>query len=652
MDSEMTAASDPLSLSLRAWPVDDANTKSLPSLIARVNQQPGGFRSLTESGLEEEIAASATIHEDQTDGLGDDEDVDAAATGDQRKEDLLTAKGEILGHLRQANNDAMMALDFISLLLSKDTPRVAEISMSPYLKQQVPLGSLGAERIQLPVVSEEVKKDRNDVVRGWKLEALNSSADMILSSANRLEKEIEQETKYWEQVLAISKRGWSICRQPREKHTLGVRFGFREAAPEFRDRGLASLRRGDDGEIVLDQGLINATPKSVRVRVQTAGGDVTGCSRARSAIAAEASTEDLILQARNTIFEEELMHEINREARLLSNQGVRNVGTALAIDALDQRFLIDLVPLEDDHPPEPSELGKQDELANALAIALRILLSYAHRQNLQRRSKEPPPLTERPRENPPYYLLRPVVTHLFHQSAIRSTTIYLDSLKAILKSAGLEPDHALEVGTNCKALASNNPSNSKATVESVVQTVLDRLESSVKITLRESATINVKIRTQLAAPTLGTEYVITASNITSAPNSMRFGTAEEFERYVDHLTTLALIDEVSSYSSTRGTSTSSPTSDKTLGETADGDPPESGWGRGAQLNELQKSFKKTGRGKLMVFQFSNAVFRLKWGWMGGKASKGEGTYAWDASASGEEKKTLKDIAALAGRFEI
>jgi mediator of RNA polymerase II transcription subunit 17 len=52
--------------------------------------------------------------------------------------------------------------------------------------------------------------------------------DSILASASRLEKEIELETRYWQQVLAVSENGWSVCRLPNEKHTLGVRFGFSE----------------------------------------------------------------------------------------------------------------------------------------------------------------------------------------------------------------------------------------------------------------------------------------------------------------------------------------------------------------------------------------------------------------------------------------
>ncbi len=124
--------------------------------------------------------------------------------------------------------ESLYALDFVSLLLSKETPRQAEISMSPHLKQTVPIGSFGLDFTRLPQPSESEEREAELVSQGWKLEGLTSAADSLLRSANRLEKEMEQETRYWEQVLAVKKEGWSICRLPRERHTLGVRYGSAE----------------------------------------------------------------------------------------------------------------------------------------------------------------------------------------------------------------------------------------------------------------------------------------------------------------------------------------------------------------------------------------------------------------------------------------
>lgn len=124
--------------------------------------------------------------------------------------------------------ETLYALDFVSLLLSKETPRQAEISMSQHLRQSVPIGSLGVGIIRQPQPSGTEKRDAKLVSQGWKLQGLTSAADSLLRSATRLEIEMEQETRYWEQVLAVKEQGWSICRLPRDRHTLGVRYGFAE----------------------------------------------------------------------------------------------------------------------------------------------------------------------------------------------------------------------------------------------------------------------------------------------------------------------------------------------------------------------------------------------------------------------------------------
>ena len=92
----------------------------------------------------------------------------------------------------------------------------------------MPLGSLGTERNQVVQPSPAKKKDDNLTVLGWKLQALNNTADSLLSTAARLGSEMDKEAKYWEQVLAVKEQGWSLSRLPREKHTLGVRYGFAE----------------------------------------------------------------------------------------------------------------------------------------------------------------------------------------------------------------------------------------------------------------------------------------------------------------------------------------------------------------------------------------------------------------------------------------
>jgi mediator of RNA polymerase II transcription subunit 17 len=128
----------------------------------------------------------------------------------------------------QAHMEAIFALDFISLLLSKHAPRSAETSISPHLKQMVPLGSLNVDVIKTPEKPPSTQQDISTVARGWKLESFDAAANKLLKAASRLESEVAAETKYWNQVLAVKEKGWKVCRLPRERQALGVQYGFLE----------------------------------------------------------------------------------------------------------------------------------------------------------------------------------------------------------------------------------------------------------------------------------------------------------------------------------------------------------------------------------------------------------------------------------------
>lgn len=139
--------------------------------------------------------------------------------------------------------ETMFALDFVSLLLSKPAPRQAEMSMSAFLKQAVPLGSLNAEIVNPPPKPETAAEDIKAVSRGWRLQNFDMAANKLLKSATRLEAEVASEARYWSEVLAVKDKGWKMCRLPRERQSLGVQYGFLEGKfDQHGKRSFANLR--------------------------------------------------------------------------------------------------------------------------------------------------------------------------------------------------------------------------------------------------------------------------------------------------------------------------------------------------------------------------------------------------------------------------
>ena len=411
------------------------------------------------------------------------------------------------------------------------------------------------------------------------------------------------------------------------------------ATGAFGNQGLAALRRSPGGDILLDQGSASTGPKAVRVRVEGGGGKTTGSSAMPSLDGDEPSIERLILQARNTIYEEELFYELGREARLLANQGVRMIDSTIVLALSDTRITVDLLPLEDESSAV-AEASGDAALAEGIATTFRILLSHAHRQNLRRRSQIPAPLTERKRATPPYWILRAVLTHLLHRSARSAVHGVLHALVAMLEQAGLDgsfgKDEASEEGLAGKATAS------RAMVEQTVERFVERSETSFRLTLPAAATARIRVRTQLHPPSFGSEYLVSTEGKHAMEKSMVFSSMPDMLDYLHHLTTLAVVAEIAALSVT-------PTP----------------WTRSAQLNELQTVLPTVARGKRMLVRVSAGRLELRWSWMDGNAAGLEQGHVWGDTdgleqghkhQSGHEHdpssrgfKSLTEVVEMAGR---
>ena len=129
---------------------------------------------------------------------------------------------------RTAGNNAMLTLDFLSLLLSKVNPTQASVTLSQQLRDMVGIGTIGADRLDDSNITDERIRDQEATAVGRTLMEVNKNRDGAQEASTFLQRELAAEGKYWEQIVAVQKSGWSICKVPAERHTLGVRFGFSE----------------------------------------------------------------------------------------------------------------------------------------------------------------------------------------------------------------------------------------------------------------------------------------------------------------------------------------------------------------------------------------------------------------------------------------
>jgi mediator of RNA polymerase II transcription subunit 17, fungi type len=497
------------------------------------------------------------------------------------------------------------------------------------VQQHIPLGSLGAEKVEAVKPSAAETKDQDTILRGWKLQGLNSAANSLLRSADRLKEEADDESTYWEQILAVRDAGWSVCRLPGERHTLGVRFGFAEASADFKDRGLAALRRGDGGKITLDKGMASSDDKMIRVRMQKHG-IITGSSSITTWDDEDGSIQTLILRARNSIYEEELFYELSREARLLASKGVRTLDDTLIISLNDnEQIMIDLLSLNENHDILADSIQSPDsQYAEGIVLSLRILLSYGYRQTLKRRAAPPPPLTERKRPTPVHFILRLIMQHLTHQAELQNLSNLMQRISSIGSSAKIAASYTISACQNFIERASVSSGTTSEDVESVVESFTGNLESVATLTLPGSWMVNVRMRTT----PWGTSYIVTSSRPapTDSINPADYASGSPPPRTATQTTNFDSSFEMTLFlylTLERAThfeilSWTPDLSDLFPIDQASG---EVGWTPIGQASDLQKSSKTMAKTKRLRVLASAEGLRIKWGW--GGISDGE--VVWD-----------------------
>lgn len=127
-----------------------------------------------------------------------------------------------------ATNTAMLTLDSLSLLLSKQNPTQASATLSKHLREIVGIGTLGADRLEDSNLTSAKEKDQEEVAQGLTIIEINNTRDSATSATEFLQREVELEGKYWEEIIGVQKSGWAVCKMTHDKRLLGVRFGFPE----------------------------------------------------------------------------------------------------------------------------------------------------------------------------------------------------------------------------------------------------------------------------------------------------------------------------------------------------------------------------------------------------------------------------------------
>ncbi|KAJ4350137.1 RNA polymerase II mediator complex subunit [Didymosphaeria variabile] len=575
----MSGADSLSSVALRPWPAPAKEALSKEDLYAQVAQLTSErrqyLRDITEKTLLEDIAAGRDGIVDTVEGgkQNDKEDVTSQA---EMLEKLGRARHEVFNKLDWASFAAGNALNVVSLILSRDLAKYPNKKESenlytpPFQELKVPRGSLGLVKEALPDedpsqmrAEEKARLDyatRRQVLamKGSRMEALDWATDTLLKAATDLESNIRKETKYWDEILSISDKGWQMQRTRRgvRNAPYAVKYGPPEASNHFKARGLAPLRMDKNGDIILDPTL-TLKPKTLRVRISE-NDRITGISQAATrGVLDDLAIEKSIQLARASLFEEELFYEMSIESRQLLSYGVELRDTVIHVTVpgehpTQRKLLIDCIAQDDNDLSLHG--GSQDWLAQDIAEGLRILLAHEHRMRLFRRTRLPPPMTQHKRQQPTPPLLRTLLAMFSHLNAVDSLYAYLGAVANTLKSAGLgltlEATRELTWEKLTAAIKTAESKDLTAT-DQLLATLIRPFEGKASISLpssTESAPENITIgtRTYIGPPHFGTEHKITLPpsllqllNLEHDPQrQLKFSSTEEVKSYLDFILSL------------------------------------------------------------------------------------------------------------------
>ncbi|PNY27181.1 Mediator of RNA polymerase II transcription subunit 17 [Tolypocladium capitatum] len=442
-------------------------SENLADFIARVNAQPSGFRSVTEEKLREDIRARQ-----DTNGAARDEDADMSDEDEAAPKDPNVARMEVLKNIDIAGNTTLLTLDFLSLLLSKQNPTQASLTLSPQLRDMVGIGTLGADKLDEANTNEAKTKDQEQVALGWTLMEINRTRDAAVKASSLLEREVETESRYWEDVMAVKKVA---------------------ASPEFKNNGLAPMRRSDDGSVELDLGRLGGVSEGLVVTYEK-DGKVVGRSVPRRRTSHDLSLESRVLEARNTIFSQELWHELTRESRTLASYNVWLQGSRLTCE-LDRssRITVELLPLAS--CPLPDDTLPESSTAEMMSASLHLLLSYAHRYNELMRTRPIPPHLSRSRGQQTYALLRPIIARMKSILSIQSCTRYVGDLAKVLQNAGFAASFTLHTPQLSAIEPGVSGPNQPSGAQTFVRNMMQPLEFTVELIILPELSLTIRGRT-------------------------------------------------------------------------------------------------------------------------------------------------------------
>lgn len=404
-------------------------------VIRAIVMEYGPFGELKEEKLQDLIDRNANDYTnademdiDKSDEILNQEqkEVEENDETDTSEVEFYKKRDDLLQIVRSTLGSATITLDFVSLLLSAVRPAAGASSMSAHLKQNIKLGSLSCEKIELNIPDPEEHKRKHKleamrIGRGWKLQSLKKSKDFVNLSVARMKKNLSDEETYWKEVLDVLKENELIISTsasisvsksvsanvlkplsiPKQHKVLAVKYGYGDSGSNYFDNGIAVLKKAKDGHLEFEKLSQNEREKtwggekivSVKLfRISKNPNEVPeliGQSDSygflnKEIIFGDNSFVSNIKNSRCFIFENELFWHLMKEAASLISLQIQIIDSTIKIYLFDTCIQLEAIHIDSEELVNPTPELPENKRADDIIKFFRILLCANNYKNIQK----------------------------------------------------------------------------------------------------------------------------------------------------------------------------------------------------------------------------------------------------------------------------
>lgn len=455
-------------------------------MIPRILIERQGFVNITEDSLRKEIEKSTKESDEILINESQDSPEEDSGEADEDPLDVFVQqKFELSKNINIALNETSLSLDFVSLLISSIIPNIGKSTMSPHLLKNVPLGSLNSDRLLKDESAGNTEDEKTSPKVGelWKLESIDKMKTLFKQASTDLRQQIQREEQYWNDVSTVKSNDEVLfkTRDPiNNARAIGVKYGYGDSGSNYRDKGIAVLRRDQEtGGVTFNPLNVNKIARKVfkylkiRILSKIENDDefmITGQSYfKRRFLAHEFDILNEIEKARFFLFEEDLFYQLTREAKNLINYNVSIISNKIIIEANNEIIEIESLVFDDDDCI--SQKGDQEDdllyqnvndystmnnkKCEMILTYFKIMLCCYYKYNLHLKQKIPTAYTKWKQSNSHPLLLRPLIGNIRHEVNLKSLQSLTEHLLATYKDQLGSTKLELGKFINLKTLSGN-----------------------------------------------------------------------------------------------------------------------------------------------------------------------------------------------------